>query len=124
MPRIEAFRPCQWLVPYQYSSNKNDNPLWLTGSICYDATDLKLAADLRDRSDVYAIVALNQDVGTFDQMAAALHYHMFQMVVVANNGGFGGSNAYIPRGEPVITHPLGTPRFDRSGRVLGAFRRG
>ena len=24
----------------------------------------------------------------------------------------------------VITHPLGTPRFDRSGRVLGAFRRG
>ena len=24
----------------------------------------------------------------------------------------------------VITHPLGTPRFDRSGRVLGAVRRG
>ena len=29
-------------------------------------------------------------------MALALHYHMFQMVIVANNGGFGGSNAYVP----------------------------
>ena len=53
------------------------NPLWLTASICYDATDLSLAADLREHSDVFAIPALNMDVNTFDQMAMALHYHMF-----------------------------------------------
>jgi hypothetical protein len=55
-----------------------------------------MAGDLRDRSDVFAIPALNIDIGTFDQMAQALHYHMYQMVVVANNGEFGGSNAYAP----------------------------
>ena len=55
-----------------------------------------MAADLRDQSDVFAILALNKDVATFDQMALALHYHMFQMVIVANNGLYGGSNAYVP----------------------------
>ncbi len=44
----------------------------LTASVCYDATDISLAADLRKQSDVFAIPALNQDVGTFDQMALAL----------------------------------------------------
>jgi hypothetical protein len=73
--------------------------LWLTSSICYDATDLSLASDLRTRSDVFAIPALNRDVVTFDQMALALHYHMFQMVIVANNGTYGGSNAYAPYKE-------------------------
>lgn len=92
---IQGFRPCQWLVGYEWTEEKNP-PLWLTSSICYDATDLRLAADLRDRSDVFAIPALNKDVTTFDQMALALHYHMFQMVIVANNGLFGGSNAYVP----------------------------
>ena len=29
-------------------------------------------------------------------MALALHYHMFQLVIIANNGEFGGSNAYSP----------------------------
>lgn len=29
-------------------------------------------------------------------MALALHYHMFQMVIIANNGKYGGSNAYAP----------------------------
>src|SRR3546814_19028343 len=75
---ITGFRPCQWLVGYEWSSNPANDALWLTASICYDATDLKLASDLRDRSDVFAIPALNLDVGTFDQMAPALHYHMFQ----------------------------------------------
>src|SRR3546814_3345426 len=73
---ITGFRPCQWLVGYEWSSNPANDALWLTASICYDATDLKLASDLRDRSDVFAIPALNLDVGTFDQMAQALHYHM------------------------------------------------
>lgn len=93
---VQGFRLCQWLVGYEWSTREEDRPLWLTASICYDATDLSLVADLRHQSDVLAIPALNQDVGTFDQMALALHYHMFQMVIVANNGLYGGSNAYTP----------------------------
>ena len=55
-----------------------------------------MAADLRDKSDVFAIPAFNKDVRTFDQMALALHYHMFQLIVLVNNGKYGGSNAYWP----------------------------
>ena len=32
-------------------------------------------------------------------LALALHYHMFQMVVVANNGHFGGSSAHQPKAD-------------------------
>lgn len=110
--RIMGFRPCQWLVGYEWTDGTAD-PLWLTAAICYDATDLNLAADLRDRSDVFAIPALNQDVGTFDHMAQALHYHMYQLVLIANNGGFGGSNAYLPKGESYnrqVFHTHGQPQ--------------
>ncbi len=93
---IQGFRPCQWLVGYEWSGAEQKSPLWLTASVCYDATDLQLATDLRRNSDVFAILAYNKDVNTFDQMALALHYHMFQMVIVANNGCYGGSNAYSP----------------------------
>ena len=113
---IHGFRPCQWLVGYPWSNNA-DEPVWLTASICYDATDLRLAADLRDQSDVFIIPALNKDVTTFDQMALALHYHMFQLVVVANNGKYGGSNAYWPKRTrpqdqvfPQIFHIHGQPQ--------------
>lgn len=95
-PRLQGFRPCQWLIGYPWDATGKKDPLWLTGSICYDATDINLACDLRDKSDVFAVSALNKDVKTFDQMAIALQYHMFQMVIVANNGEFGGSNAYAP----------------------------
>lgn len=93
---VQSFRPCQWLIGYEWSTDANDEPLWLTGAICFDATDICLAADLKNNSDVFVVPALNRDVTTFDQMALALHYHMFQMVVVANNGTYGGSNAYAP----------------------------
>ena len=99
--RIEGFRPCQWLVGYPWSSDTLDQPMWLTASVCYDATDLSMAADLRNQSDVFAILALNKDVKTFDQMALALNYHMFQLVIVANNGQYGGSNAYWPSNDVV-----------------------
>nr|WP_256369200.1 RNA-directed DNA polymerase [Ruegeria sp. HKCCA4008] len=110
---IRPFRPCQWLVGYQWTTEPGHEPLWLTASICYDATDLNLAADLREHSDVYLIPALNKDVGTFDQMAQALHYHMFQMVLVANNGLYGGSNAYAPFKKPYkrqVFHMHGQPQ--------------
>ena len=93
---VQSFRPCQWLIGYDWSNDTDSDPLWLTAAICFDATDLRLAADLKDRSDIFAIPALNKDVKTFDNMALALHYHMHQMVVVANNGNYGGSNAYAP----------------------------
>jgi hypothetical protein len=113
MPTIMGFRPCQWLIGYEWSDAEAADPLWLTASVCYDATDLKLVADLRDRSDVFAIPALNRDVGTFDHMAQALHYHMYQLVVVANNGSFGGSNAHVPRRQPYerqVFHTHGQPQ--------------
>ena len=111
--RIEGFRPCQWLVGYPWSNDCSDRPMWLTASVCYDATDLSMVADLRGESDVFAIPALNKDVKTFDQMALALHYHMFQLVVVANNGQYGGSNAYWPIKDVVkrqIFHLHGQPQ--------------
>lgn len=99
---LQGFRPCQWLIGYPWSNVDKDKPVWLTAAVCYDATDLGLAADLRDESDILAIPALNKDVKTFDQMALALHYHMFQLVVIANNGQYGGSNAYWPRRDAFI----------------------
>lgn len=110
---VRGFRPVQWLVGYNWSKNFVADPLWLTAAVCYDATDLRLASDLRSRSDVFAIPALNQDVGTFDQMAAALHYHMYQLVIVANNGAFGGSNAHVPLKEnhlKQVFHSHGQPQ--------------
>ncbi len=95
--RLWGIRPCQWLVGYPWSDDRNTDPLHLTASLCYDATDLGLMADLKCRSDVLAIPAFNKDVKTFDQMALALHYHLFQLVIVANNGRYGGSNAYWPK---------------------------
>ena len=110
---LRPFRNCQWLVHYKWSSSSRDRRIRLTASVCYDATDLALVADLRKRSDVYIIPARNRDVPTFDNMALALHYHMFQMVIVANNGEFGGSNAYLPfrdRVEKVRFHFHGQPQ--------------
>jgi len=110
---LQGFRPCQWLIGYPWSANDEERPLWLTASVCYDATDLRMASDLRTESDVFAIPALNRDVKTFDQMALALHYHMFQLIVVANNGQYGGSNAYWPSDDVLrrqIFHLHGQPQ--------------
>ena len=110
---LQGFRPCQWLIGYPWSSADGTRPVWLTAAVCYDATDLGLAADLREVSDILAIPAFNKDVKTFDQMALALHYHMFQLVVVANNGQYGGSNAYWPRSDAhvgQVFHTHGQPQ--------------
>ncbi len=96
-PQPIGFRPAQWLIEYQWNSDvKSHRPLILSASVCYDATDLALAADLRSRSDLYIICALNLDVGTFDRMSEGLHYHMFQGVIVVNNGQYGGSSFLMP----------------------------
>lgn len=96
VPKPEGFRPVQWLIEYEWSKDKSQRPLVLSASICYDATDLSIATDLRSRSDLYIICALNQDVGTFDRMSESLHYHMYQGVIVVNNGKYGGSSLFMP----------------------------
>lgn len=104
---IEGYRPCQHLIEVHREDIK---PFKISGAICYDATDISLAADLRDKTDLFIVVAHNRDVNTFDNMAAALHYHMYQHVVISNIGEFGGSTIQAPFKEPyerLITHVHG-----------------
>lgn len=113
-PKPVGFRPAQWLINYHWQKEaEEEQPLRLTASICYDATDLALAADLRTRSDLYIICALNKDVGTFDRMAEAIHYHMFQGFILVNNGQFGGSSFFMPFKKPYereVFHLHGQPQ--------------
>ncbi len=112
-PPPVGFRPAQWLVEYKWSSDPDHRPLIITASVCYDATDLTLAADLRSRSDLYVICALNRDVGTFDRMSEALNYHMYQGVLLVNNGQFGGSSFFMPFDKPFhrqVFHSHGQPQ--------------
>ena len=93
---IRPFRPSQWILQL-VDPRRRQRKLWsMTCSICYDATDLSLANDLRDKTDLFVVPALNKDIGTYDNLAAALHYHMYQHLVVANTGEFGGSTAQAP----------------------------
>lgn len=100
---IKGYRPHVTLVELPIGTS---SPTRLAAAICYDATDLDLVADLRDRSDVFLVSALNQDVQTFDNMVAALHFHMYQPVVLANSGEFGGSTAQVPlpKHERLVAH--------------------
>lgn len=105
---VVAHRPFQIIIQFSDEKGRTAN---LTGSICYDATDLKLAADMRDISDGFIIAALNKDVSTFDNMASALHFHMYQPVIISNTGQFGGSTAQAPfkeHHERYIAHSHGT----------------
>ncbi len=104
---IKGYRPCQHLIEVH---RENMSPFKISGAICYDATDISLAADLRDKTDIFIVLAHNQDVNTFDNMAAALHYHMYQHIVISNIGEFGGSTIQAPFKEPyerLITHVHG-----------------
>ncbi len=95
VPHLMRWRPCQHLI--QLHAQGFSAPIWtFTGSICYDATDLALASDLRNLSDSWVVPALNNGVQRFDTMVAALHYHMFQHVILCNTGEFGGSTAQAP----------------------------
>jgi len=104
---VKSYRPHITLVEFPIGSK---TPTRVAAAICYDATDLDLAADLRDRSDVFLVAAMNQDVQTFDNMVSALHFHMYQPVVLANSGEFGGSTAQapLPKHERLITHLHGS----------------
>ena len=100
-PTPVQFRPVQWLIEYHWHKDTTaERPLFLTASICYDATDIALAADLGSRSDLCLICALNKDVGTFDRMTEALNYHMYQGVILVNGGEYGGSSLFMPFNKP------------------------
>ena len=107
---IKPWRPYQLMLELKHPKFPNKPGFILTGSICYDATDISLSADLRDKSNAYIVCALNKDVNTFDTMIDALHYHMFQPVVLVNTGVYGGSCAKAPYSEPyhrLIAHSHG-----------------
>ncbi len=100
---VKSHRPHITLVEFPIGEKSATR---IAAAICYDATDLDLAADLRDRSDIFMVAALNKDVQTFDNMVSALNFHMYQPVVLANSGEFGGSTAQapLPKHERLITH--------------------
>ncbi|MBG2711585.1 Reverse transcriptase (RNA-dependent DNA polymerase) [Proteus mirabilis] len=122
---IEGYRPCQHIIEIE---GHPEGPFKLTGSICYDATDIKLAADLRDKTDMFVIAAYNKDVNTFDNMASALQWHMYQHVIIANTGQYGGSTMQAPYKEmhhKLISHTHGSNQLAISTADidLAAFRR-
>ncbi|WBM36420.1 reverse transcriptase domain-containing protein [Alcaligenes faecalis] len=103
---VKGYRPHLTLVELPIGVKSRTR---IAAAICYDATDLDLVTDLRDKSDVFLVAALNQDVQTFDNMVAALHFHMYQPVILANSGEFGGSTAQvpIPKHDRLIAHVHG-----------------
>ena len=107
---IKPWRPYQVVIELRDSTKPSNKPYRLTGSICFDATDLSLAADLRNESHMYVVAAMNKDVKTFDGMVAALRYHMYQHILIANIGEFGGSTAQAPydkEHQRLISHSHG-----------------
>lgn len=133
---ISSWRPYQVVIELSDAANPSATPYRLTGSICFDATDLALAADLRDESHMYVVAAMNKDVKTFDGMVAALRYHMYQHVLIANVGEFGGSTAQAPYDKEhrrLISHSHGSEqlaisvfdvRMEDFGPELEAAKRG
>lgn len=121
---IEPWRPYQLFIELAHPEFKNKQGFTLTGSICYDATDIRMSADLKDKSNAYIIPALNQDVATFDSMVDSLYYHMYQHVVLVNSGEFGGSVAKAPykeRFEKLITHVHGAHQVSISSFNMNMF---
>ena len=122
---IESFRPCQHIIEIE---GDTEGPHKITCAICYDSTDLKLASDLKGKTVLFVVVAHNRDVNTFDAMATALHYHMYQHVAVVNKGEYGGTTVQAPYKEQhdrLISHVHGSGQISISvsDLDLAAFKR-
>jgi len=118
-------RPCQHIIEI---NGIEGGPFNISGAICYDATDLKLASDLKYKTDLFVILAHNKDVTTFDTMASALHYHMYQHVALVNKGEFGGSTVQAPykhQYDRLISHSHGVGQIsiNVADLDLAAFKR-
>jgi hypothetical protein len=97
--KIKPWRPYQLVIELADTLQGQPNGFRLSGAICYDATNISLASDLKDITNAFVVSALNRDVDTFDTMIDALHYHMYQPVILVNTGEFGGSAAKAPYKE-------------------------
>jgi predicted amidohydrolase len=122
---ISGHRPCQHIIEI---IGDKEGPFKLSGAICYDATDLKLAVDLKGKTDLFIVCAHNRDVATFDTMASALNYHMYQHVALVNKGEFGGTTIQAPYREHfdrLISHAHGSDQIsiNVADLDLAAFRR-
>ena len=117
------WRPYQLIVELSHPAFKESQGFRLTSSICYDATDLKISADLKDKTDAYIIPSLNKDIATFDNMVDALYYHMYQHVMLVNTGEFGGSVAKAPYAghDKLITHVHGSHQVSISSFEMNMF---
>lgn len=121
---VKSWRPYQLFIELMHPAFENEQGFRLTGSICYDATDIKMSADLKGKSNAYLVSALNQDVATFDSMVDSLFYHMYQYVVLVNSGEFGGSVAKAPykeRFDKLITHVHGAHQVTISSFNMNMF---
>jgi hypothetical protein len=110
---ITGYRPYQLVIDFKLKNNVS----WkVSGAICYDSTDLKLAADLTGITDTFIVAAMNKDIQTFDTMATALSYHMYQPVIIVNTGEFGGSTVQAPYSghDKLIAHIHGSKQLGLS----------
>ena len=104
---IQSWRPYQVIIELRSNAEPGFR---MSGAVCYDATDLALAADLKNVSHMFVVAAMNRDVKTFDSMIGALRYHMYQHVIIANSGEHGGSTAQAPYDKEykrLVTHSHG-----------------
>lgn len=121
---IKSWRPYQLILELVHPAFPNEKGFMISGSICYDATDIALSSDLRDKTNAYFISALNKDIHTFDSMVEALHYHMFQHVVLVNSGEYGGSYAKAPYKDHycrLISHVHGNDQVSISTFQMNMF---
>ena len=121
---IQPWREYQMVIELKGTLKGQPHGFRLSGSICYDATDISLAADLKNVINTFIISALNKDIDTFDNMIDALHYHMYQPVVLVNTGEFGGSAAKAPYKEKChkqIAHVHGNNQIAISMFMLNMF---
>ena len=130
---VTPWRPYQVVIELRW---KDEPGYRISGAICYDATDIALAADLKDESHMFVVAAMNKDVKTFDSMVAALRYHMYQHVLIVNSGEFGGSTAQAPyelEHRRLVSHVHGSQQIavsvfdlnvDDFGPVLNAAKPG
>lgn len=111
-PRLHGWRPVQWVVRGVRYKRSRARKVWaMSASICYDATDIRLAAALRDHVDCYVVSAFNPDVGLFDAMAESWRYHMYGHTILANTGVYGGSTVQAPykaHHKRIIAHTHGS----------------
>lgn len=108
---VNPWRPYQVVIELRTSGKAEFR---ISGAICYDATDISLPADLRNVSNMFIVSAMNKDVKTFDSMVGMLRYHMYQHVLVANAGEFGGSTAQAPYEQEhrrLISHSHGSEQI-------------